>query len=824
MRITPKINLVFAVFLLMQFFLVQTSYADDQTEVCNGVDDNNDGSIDEGLNCGCTTKPDITTQFGNAGDVSLLGDWNNDGTDTVGIYRPRFSTFYLSNSNDSNPDASIVATFGINGDVPVVGDWNNDSIDTIGVYRPSTSTFYLSNSNENPNVDLIVTFGVPGDVSVVGDWNNDGLDTIGIYRPSTSTFWLRNSNSAGNADITSTFGVDGDVPVIGDWNNDGTDTVGVYRPRFSTFYLTNSNDSNPNATTIVTFGVNGDMPVVGDLNNDGFDTIGIYRPSTSTFWLRNSNTPGNADLIITFGVPGDVPVIGDWNNDGLDTIGFYRKDTSTFRLKNSNTPGNADIISTFGILGDVPVIGDWNNDSIDTIGVYRPSTSTFYLSNSNENPNADITSTFGILGDVPVIGDWNNDGTDTIGVYRKDTSTFRLRNSNTPGNADIIVTFGFEGDVPVIGDWNNDGTDTVGVYRVSNGPLFKGSSRFFITNSNTPNPQVSLITNFGMFSDVPVIGDWNNDGTDTVGVYRKDTFYLSNTNFGECEPSLNILDKNVNQNSGLNNNLVDLFAYTHDSDNTPEQLTYAIVSQTNQGTVSCVLDSNRFIDCTTQPDKIGESDITVSVSDGTTTETDTFRVNVLEVDGPKPTLTLEKNSACEDHTTSFNLRVIDDEEVSSIKWDFGDGSVKTGTEKEKYVYNKKGTYTLKVSALDSSNNELASLSESIKVNECKNHKIAISSLYIDDSDQIHQGSNIDVYVKVINLGNVKEKVTMEASIDGYYNPAAKSSISISKGDGKWQLIPLKLPDTIPAGNHAIKVTATAKNTKITKYLSFEAKE
>ena len=39
--------------------------------------------------------------------------------------------------------------FGQPGDQPVAGDWNGDGIDTIGVYRPSTGQFLLRNSNTN---------------------------------------------------------------------------------------------------------------------------------------------------------------------------------------------------------------------------------------------------------------------------------------------------------------------------------------------------------------------------------------------------------------------------------------------------------------------------------------------------------------------------------------------------------------------------------------------------------------------------------------------------------------------------------------------------
>ena len=39
-----------------------------------------------------------TLSVGNRGDIPAAGDWNGDGTITVGVYRPPNSTFYLINS------------------------------------------------------------------------------------------------------------------------------------------------------------------------------------------------------------------------------------------------------------------------------------------------------------------------------------------------------------------------------------------------------------------------------------------------------------------------------------------------------------------------------------------------------------------------------------------------------------------------------------------------------------------------------------------------------------------------------------------------------
>jgi len=63
--------------------------------------------------------------------------------------------------------------------------------ETIGLYRPSTSTFYLRNSNTSGFPDSSIPYGAPGDTPIVGDWDGNGTVTIGLYRASISTFSRR---------------------------------------------------------------------------------------------------------------------------------------------------------------------------------------------------------------------------------------------------------------------------------------------------------------------------------------------------------------------------------------------------------------------------------------------------------------------------------------------------------------------------------------------------------------------------------------------------------------------------------------------------------
>ena len=226
--------------------------------------------------------------------------------DTTGVFRPSNGLLYLKNQNTTG-FADVAINYGTAGDYPVAGDWDGNGTATIGIYR--NGVFYLRNSNTVGFADLAFAFGQPGDQPVAGDWNGDGMDTIGIYR--NGLFLLRNSNSAGAPDTSFALGNPGDVGISGDWNGDAKDTTCVFRPGNGVIFLNNANTSGF-ADVALNYGLSGDRPVTGDWDNDGIDTIGVYR--NAQFLLRNSNTIGFADIVFALGNPGDMPISGNWDN------------------------------------------------------------------------------------------------------------------------------------------------------------------------------------------------------------------------------------------------------------------------------------------------------------------------------------------------------------------------------------------------------------------------------------------------------------------------------------------------------------------------------
>jgi len=99
---------------------------------------------------------------------------------------------------------------------------------------------------------------------------------------------------------------------------------------------------------------------------------------------------------------------------------------------------------------------------------------------------------------------------------------FEIWSEATSGEPVASFYFGNPGDVAFSGDWNCDGVDTIGLYRRSDGYVY-------LRNSNTDGAADTTFF-FGNPGDLPVAGDFDGDGCDTVSIYRPSLqrFYIIN--------------------------------------------------------------------------------------------------------------------------------------------------------------------------------------------------------------------------------------------------------------------------------------------------------
>lgn len=177
------------------------------------------------------------------------------------------------------------------------------------------------------------------------------------------------------------------------------------------------------------------------------------------------------------------PIAGDWVGNGYDGIGLYYPKAGLALFKNEiNNDNNVDISKDYNVAKEyVPLAGNWYGKEVDTLSFYDKENSVYIFP-------ADGTESsvlcFGKKGEnyIPMSGDWNDDGYDTVGLYEPETSLFRLTNDLETIAADIVFRFGKEvankAFLPISGNWNGTGADSIGIYE-------KGTGIFRLKNKLT---------------------------------------------------------------------------------------------------------------------------------------------------------------------------------------------------------------------------------------------------------------------------------------------------------------------------------------------------
>lgn len=203
--------------------------------------------------------PQTTYQYGQNGDVMLMADWSGSGVATSAVVRgtrrgpagDTALTWHVRQvEGEGMPD--LVFEYGRAGDIPIVGDWDGDGVATPGVVRGNR--WLLRNSNAAGSPDVEITFGDPGEIPVVGRWVDDGVDRIGTV--AGNTWKLRRPDGSVNS---FDFGPGG-VPVVGDWTGSGIDLPGWFADA-GTWFLRYSLTSGE-ADETFEFGSTGDTPLV----------------------------------------------------------------------------------------------------------------------------------------------------------------------------------------------------------------------------------------------------------------------------------------------------------------------------------------------------------------------------------------------------------------------------------------------------------------------------------------------------------------------------------------------------------------------------------
>ena len=223
-----------------------------------------------------------------------------------------------------------------------------------------------------------------------------------------------------------------------------------------------------------------------------------------------------------FGTQNGRPVAGDFNGDGKSEFGVYVDGNWYIDLNGNGVWDAGDLWAKLGSDRDRPVVGDWDGDGKDDIGIYGPAWAG--------DPRA--------IRAEPGIPDPYNSPTDRLKNQppKVEEATLGKRDLKLGDKGklrsdliDHVFNYGTPKDVPVAGDWNGDGTRTIGVFRNGTWYLDVNGDGRYDENDRT--------IQFGQAGDIPVVGDWNGKSKDQVGVFRHGQWLLDSNGNGSLDAS-----------------------------------------------------------------------------------------------------------------------------------------------------------------------------------------------------------------------------------------------------------------------------------------------
>ncbi len=213
-----------------------------------------------------------------------------------------------------------------------------------------------------------------------------------------------------------------------------------------------------------------------------------------------------------FGLEDSHPITGDFNGDGTTEIGVFAKGHWFIDLNGNGMWDSEDLWAKLGYDGDQPVVGDWDGDGKDDIGIFGRTWPDDAIALRHEHGLPDLENQ--PSGEKKNMPPQDEDAIVRNRRIMKHTARGRLREDII----DHVFVYGSAGDTGVVGDWNGDGIDTVGIFRAGQWQLdVDGNGRW------TDPDEAST---FGEPGDIPLVGDFDGDGIDDLAVLRSGKIYI----------------------------------------------------------------------------------------------------------------------------------------------------------------------------------------------------------------------------------------------------------------------------------------------------------
>jgi hypothetical protein len=236
-------------------------------------------------------------------------------------------------------------------------------------------------------------------------------------------------------------------------------------------------------------------------------------------YYRSGNGFGGAVLTPT-GIP-DLNTVLDGQGQGQSSVSLTRQEMARWIVLSAlNKMPNGDT-TEYSVPAKVPRgINDFDGDGRTDLSVVRPGQGNAenvwysFISRLNEIR----IQQFGLGDDKVVSRDYQGDQKADFAVWRPSNQTlYHSRLNGDPATNFNAIRWGVSGDVPVVGDFDNDGVGDVVVYRPPQGTWFIRRS---IDGGMTAQQ-------WGLATDKLVAADYDGDGDTDIGVYRGGTWYIS---------------------------------------------------------------------------------------------------------------------------------------------------------------------------------------------------------------------------------------------------------------------------------------------------------
>ncbi len=159
-----------------------------------------------------------TICFGKFNDSYMVGDWNGDGRDTVGVRRG--NTYMMDFDGDGVED--FAQRIGGNYASSIIGDWDGDGRDNVALIKNGRILMDIDYDGHH-DIELELDYELAPENVLAGDWNGDGRDTFAICVDNTVKL---DTVGDGVFDKTLEYENVRGKCVAGDWNGNGKDSPG----------------------------------------------------------------------------------------------------------------------------------------------------------------------------------------------------------------------------------------------------------------------------------------------------------------------------------------------------------------------------------------------------------------------------------------------------------------------------------------------------------------------------------------------------------------------------------------------------------------------